>query len=162
MSTLKCILMTNLTFLTKVITVESKLTILLRVGHLHVWSIVNDHLLRDLLINICRMKTDSQTLALIDIVEQSFGSVGTADFLTLLIVNVNLIKLLINWILLNIFPTKYPVISSSSGGVQLTRRPSEPTRRRIWRFSGGNRVKLTSFFSREFREFCCGSWILLI
>ena len=92
MSTLKCILLTNLTFLTKVITVERKLTVLLRVGHLHVWSIVNDHLLRDLLINICRMKTDSQTLALINIVEQSFGSVRTADFLTLLIVNVNLIK----------------------------------------------------------------------
>ena len=92
MSTLKCILLTNLTFLTKVITVESKLTILLCVSHLHVWSIVNDYLLRDLLINICRMKTDSQTLTLIDIVEQSFGSVGTADFLTLLIVNINLIK----------------------------------------------------------------------
>ena len=43
--------------------------------------------------------------------------------------------------------TRYPVTSSSWGGVQETRRPSEPTLRRMERFSGGSRVRLTFFLS---------------
>ena len=56
--------------------------------------------------------------------------------------------------------TKYPVTSSSSGGIQEMRRPSEPTRRRICRLSGGNRVRLTSFVT--WLVTLWGSWSLLI
>ena len=44
--------------------------------------------------------------------------------------------------IVNLKLTKYPVTSSSWGGSQLTRRPSDPTRRRIWSCSGGRRVRL--------------------
>ena len=70
MSTFKCILLTNFTFLAKVITVESMLPVFLAgVGHLHVGRVVDGHLLRDLLVSVCRMKTDPETLALVNVVK---------------------------------------------------------------------------------------------